>query len=52
MQRYTVYLSLVTALRVSGGSPNHHQESKTVPTVVSYQVLITTHFNSLGLIHT
>jgi len=25
MQRYTVYLSLETALHVSGGSFNHHQ---------------------------
>ena len=26
MQRYTVYLSLETALRVSGGISTHHQE--------------------------
>jgi len=28
MQRYTVYLYLETALRVSGGSTTHHQERK------------------------
>jgi len=26
MQRYTVYLYLETALHVSGGTSNHHQE--------------------------
>ena len=26
MERYTVYLYLETALRVSGGTPTHHQE--------------------------
>jgi hypothetical protein len=26
MQRYTVYLYLETALRVSGGTSTHHQE--------------------------
>ena len=26
MQRYTVYLYLETALRVSGGKSTHHQE--------------------------
>jgi len=26
MQRYTVYLYLETALRVSGGTSSHHQE--------------------------
>ena len=26
MQRYTVYLCLETALRVSGGNSTHHQE--------------------------
>jgi hypothetical protein len=28
MQRYTVYLYLETALRVSGGTSTHHQERK------------------------
>jgi hypothetical protein len=28
MQRYTVYLYLETALHVSGGTINHHQERK------------------------
>ena len=28
MQFYTVYLYLETALHVSGGTSNHHQESK------------------------
>jgi len=28
MQRYTVYLYLKTALHVSGGTSNHHQERK------------------------
>jgi hypothetical protein len=27
MQRYTVYLYLETALRISGGTYTHHQES-------------------------
>jgi len=26
MQHYTVYLSLETALHISGGIPTHHQE--------------------------
>jgi hypothetical protein len=26
MQRYTVYLSLETALHISGGTSTHHQE--------------------------
>jgi hypothetical protein len=28
MQRHTVYLYLETALHVSGGTSNHHQERK------------------------
>jgi len=32
MQRYTVYLSLETALRVSGRTSTHHQEHRTVST--------------------
>jgi hypothetical protein len=32
MHRYTIYLYLWNALHVSGGSPAHHQELKTVYT--------------------
>jgi hypothetical protein len=32
MQRYTVFFITVNALHVSGGSPAHHQELKTVHT--------------------
>ena len=32
MQRYTIYLFLLSALYVSGGSSAHHQELKTVYT--------------------
>jgi hypothetical protein len=38
MQRYTIYLFLLNALRISGGTSTHHQELKTVYTALdTYQ---------------
>jgi len=39
MQRYTVYLYLETALRVSGGTSTHHQES--IQLYLQHLVLVT-----------
>ena len=43
IQRYTVYLFLQTTLHVSGGSPTHHPEHKTVSTASGiYQTVTAT----------
>jgi hypothetical protein len=39
MKRYTVYLCLETALRVSGGTSTHHQES--IELYLQYLVFVT-----------
>jgi hypothetical protein len=39
MQRYTVYLYLETALHVSGGTSNHHQEG--IQLFLQHQVFVT-----------
>jgi hypothetical protein len=40
MQRYTVYLSLETALQVSGGTSTHYQES--IQLYLQHLVFVTT----------
>jgi hypothetical protein len=39
MQRYTIYLYLETALRVSGGTSTHHQER--IQLYLQYLVFVT-----------
>jgi hypothetical protein len=39
MQRYTVYLYLETALHISGGTSNNHQER--IPLYLQYLVIVT-----------
>ena len=49
MQRYTIYLFLCNAPRVSGGSSAHHQEHKTVYTVSGTLSNCDDHYSTISL---
>jgi hypothetical protein len=48
MQRYTIYLYLETALRVSGGTSTHHQEC--IQLYLQYLVFVTTLLLSAAIV--